>query len=158
MVKAIDALFLHSMSTDEHLMYMKCPEHNPLDKTSWCRFKVVAYKNSTPEPHNPVISRELANYIRPIYTRLANQELLERCTLGATQNQNESFNNVIWLRASNTKFLGLPTVELAASTAVLDFNEGKEVGTKKLFAYLGVQFKAHAQALVKVATGESDNW
>ena len=85
------------MSRDEHPMYMKCPEHNPHDKISWCRFKVAAYENSTPEPHNPVISRDLTNYICPIYMWLANRELLERCTLGATQNQNESFNNVIWL-------------------------------------------------------------
>ena len=90
--------------------------------------------------------------------QLANRELLERCTLGATQNQNESLNNVIWLRASKTQFLGLPTVELAASTAVLDFNEGKEVGMKNLFAHLDVEFTARAQALVKVATGESGNW
>ena len=34
-----------------------------------------------------------------------------------------------------TQFLGLPTVALAASTAVLDFND-KEVGMKKLFAHL----------------------
>ena len=88
---------------------------------------------------------------------LANQEHLERCTLGSTPNQNGSFN-VIWLRDSKTQLLGLPTVELAASTAVLDFNEGKEVGMKNLFAQLGVEFTARAQALVKVATGESDNW
>ena len=87
--------------------------------------------------------------------QLANRELLERYTLGATQNQNESFN-VIWLRASKTQFLGLPTVELAASTAVLDFNEGKEVGKEKLFAHLSVEFTASAHALVEVATGESD--
>ena len=29
MVQAIDVTFLHSMSTDEHLIHMKCPEHNP---------------------------------------------------------------------------------------------------------------------------------
>ena len=58
-------------------------------------------------------------YVHPVFMRLANLELLERCTLGATQNQNESFNNVIWLRASKTQFLGLPTVELAASTVCL---------------------------------------
>ena len=80
--------------------------------------------------------------------RLANRELLERCTLGATQNQNESCNNVIWLQASATQFLGLPTVELAASTAVLDF-KGKEVGMKFFLAHLGVEFTARAQAFVK---------
>ena len=41
---------------------------------------------------------------------------------------------------------------------MLDFNEGHEVGMKNLFAHLGVDFKARAQALVKVATGESGNW
>ena len=92
-----------------------------------------------------------------MFILLANRELLERCTLGATQDQNESLNNVIWLRASKTQFLGLSTVELAASIAVLDFNEGKEVGMKNLFAHLGVAFTSRAQALVKVATGESDN-
>ena len=41
---------------------------------------------------------------------------------------------------------------------MLDFNEGKEVGMKNLFGHLGVDFTAHAQALVKVATDESGNW
>ena len=52
MVQAIEATFLHSMSTDEHPMHMKCPEHSPPDKISWCRVKVAAYENSAPEPHN----------------------------------------------------------------------------------------------------------
>ena len=42
----------------------------------------------------------------------------------------------------------MPTVELAASTAVLYFNEGKEVGMK-MFAHLGVEFVARAQAFFK---------
>ena len=32
------------------------------------------------------------------------------------------------------------------------------MGIKKLFAYLGVEFTARAQPLVKVATGEGGNW
>ena len=150
MIKAIDASFLHSMSTDEHPMHMKCPEHKPPDKISWCRFKVAAYEKKTPEPHKPLIPRDLAKYVRPVYMRLANRDLLERCTLGATQNQNESFNNVIWLRASKTQFLGLPTVELAASIGVLDFNEGKGVGMRKLFEHLGLEFTARALAFFKL--------
>ena len=93
---------------------MKCPEHNPPGKISWCRLKVAAFEKSTPEPHKPLIPRDLAKYVCPVYMRLANRELLERCTLGATQNQND------WLCASKTQFLGLPTVELAASTVVLN--------------------------------------
>ena len=59
----IEASFLHSMSTDEHPMHMEWPEHNPPDKISWCRFKVAAYENSTPEPHNPYIPRDLAMFV-----------------------------------------------------------------------------------------------
>ena len=45
MVQAIDASFLHSMSTDEHPMHTKCSEHNLPDKISGCRFKVAAMRN-----------------------------------------------------------------------------------------------------------------
>ena len=84
--QAIDASFLHCLSTDEHPMNIKCSEHHPPDKISWCRLKVAVYEKSTPEPHNPLIPSDLAKYGRPVYMRLANRELLERCTLGATQN------------------------------------------------------------------------
>ena len=97
MVQAIDASFLHSTSTDEHPMHMKCPEHNLPSKIIWCRFKVAAYENSTPEPHNHLIPRDLAKYVHPVYIGLSNRELLVGCTLDATQNQNDSFNNVIRL-------------------------------------------------------------
>ena len=77
------------MSTDEHTMHVKSPEHNTPDKTSWCRIKVAAYGNAIPEPHNPLIPGDLAKYVRPVYMRLANWEPLERCTLGATLKQDE---------------------------------------------------------------------
>ena len=38
-----------------------------------------------------------------------------------------------------------------------DFNEGK-VGHTKFVSHFGVEFMARAKVLVKVATGESDNW
>ena len=40
-------------------------------------------------------------------------------------------------------------MKLVASTAVLDFKEGKEVVMKNLFAHLGVEFTARAQAFFK---------
>ncbi len=61
----------------------------------------------------PLIPADLAKHIKPVYQRLAHRDLLERRTLGATQNQNESFfNNTIWIHASKTQFLGKQTVEL----------------------------------------------
>ena len=119
MVQAIGASLLHFMLTDEDSMHMKCPEHNPLIKLAGADLKLQPMRIQHLS-HNPLIPSDLAKYVRPVYMRLANRELIERCTLGATQNQSESFfNNVIWLRASKTQFLGLPTVELATSTACL---------------------------------------
>jgi len=44
--------------------------------------------------HKPLIPRDLAKYAKPVYQHLANRDFLERCTLGAIQNQNESFDLV----------------------------------------------------------------
>ncbi len=43
MVKAIDASFLHSMSTD----HIKYPVHNPSDKISWCKYKIAQNQNES---------------------------------------------------------------------------------------------------------------
>ena len=139
MVQAIDASFLHSTSTDSHPLHMKCPEHKPPDKISWCKFKVAEHEKAPMPAHKPLIPRDLAKYIRPVYQRLANRDLLQRCTLGATQNQNESFNNLIWLHAFKTQMLGLPTVQLAVNIAILIFNKGREMAMRDLFRTLGIE-------------------
>lgn len=54
------------------------------------------------------------------------KELLDRYVLGATQNQNESFNNLIRARCPETSFCGLPTVQCAVNLAVLVLNNGMQ--------------------------------
>ena len=51
---------------------------------------------------------------------------MERCVLGATQNQNESFNALIWGRCPKTEFHSTVVVEIATHLAVITFNSGKE--------------------------------
>ena len=61
MVKAIDASFLYSISTDSHPLHMKCPEHKhkPPDHNSWCKYRVAEFEG-TPKPlHKPLIPRDL---------------------------------------------------------------------------------------------------
>ncbi len=62
--------------------------------------------------------------MKPIFDRLCDRSLLGRCVLGATQNQNESFNNVVWRRCSKTDFASAVTVQIAVNLAVLTFNRG----------------------------------
>ena len=42
--------------------------------------------------------------LEPIFNRLSNETLLERCLAGHTQNQNESLNGVLWSNCSKNKF------------------------------------------------------
>ena len=64
--------------------------------------------------------------MNPVFTDLSQRDLLERCVLGATENQNESKNNIIWSGCTKTEFYSLMTVEVADSWAVLTFNHGME--------------------------------
>ena len=64
--------------------------------------------------------------MEPVFTALSRTDLLERCVSEETQNQNESFNNIIWTRCSKTGFCFLITVEVAVNLAVLTFNHGME--------------------------------
>jgi hypothetical protein len=49
----------------------------------------------------PVIEK-----IKPIYQRLSQDDLLEKCLHGKTQNQNESLTAMIWQRVPKEIFVG----------------------------------------------------
>ena len=60
--------------------------------------------------------------MKPVFTRLSDHALLEKCLLGS--NQNESFNNLVWSRCPKTEFCSPPTVQIAVNFAILTFNDG----------------------------------
>ena len=78
---------------------------------------------------------DLSPFIKPVFTELSKPELLEKCVLGATQNQNESFNNIVWSRCPKTGFCSRVSVEIALYLAVITFNHGLE-GLSPLFEKL----------------------
>ena len=61
---------------------------------------------------------------------------MKRCLLGATQNQNESFNNLIWKYCPKTDFSGVTSVQMATYLAVLTLNKGL-YSPAPLFGWLG---------------------
>ena len=149
MITAIDASFLHSMSTVSYSVHNKCPKHNPPPP----KFKVAEYNREPMPKHKnpPLIPPDLVKYARPIYQRLVHSDLLERCTLGATQNQNESFNNILWFHASKTQFLGKRTVKFSVHLAILLFNEGKESALNRLFPAMIFEVTQHETEYYKHA-------
>ena len=64
------------------------------------------------------------NELRPIFTRLASKDLLQKCLLGLTQNSNESVNNLIWQRCPKGLFCSKDRIVSAVAEAVSVYNTG----------------------------------
>ena len=111
MEQAIWAVYYHSVSTDLQ------PQHNhcPTGDQSWCKFQRAIALSEQPPHHTHKIPLDLAEYVKPVFTRLSDHALLEKCLLGATQNQNESFNNLVWGRCPKTEFCSPTTVQIAVN-------------------------------------------
>ena len=91
MYEAIWAVFHHSISTDAVHDHSHCPTGSD----TWCIFNREISEGKTAPPHTPIIPEDLGEYVEPAFTALSRMDLLERCGYGETQNQNESFNNII---------------------------------------------------------------
>jgi len=70
------------------------------------------------------LPQDVAEAVHPIYTDLSNKKLLERCIGGFTQNNNESYNQLIWKITPKIIPCGSKIVEMAAYIAAGIFNEG----------------------------------
>lgn len=133
MKKAIWAIYYHKFSTNENPTHQLCPT----GKTSWCgynRFLVTGedYKHKHSLP--PAVLEE----IKPIFRDLSNENLLKRCTLGLTQNPNESFNSLVWKRIPKTIHVGFVTLKLGVYDAILAFNKGA-LGKADVLKHLGLK-------------------
>lgn len=84
MKQAIMATPYHVTSSDDDPDHRSCPEN------SWCWFK-----NPDRPKTRPDLPKQMLEKLLPVYERLSNDKLLERCSRVSTQNANESLNGVI---------------------------------------------------------------
>lgn len=120
MAKAIWASLFHRASTDQAPQHMFCPEGDG----SWCGWQLVQAGVKDSYEHHNVIPAAVVDAIKPLYRRLTERDLLLRCLRGATQNQNEAFNGMIWSLSPKTSFCGAAVVEIASWLALCQFNKG----------------------------------
>lgn len=120
MAKAIWASLFHRASTDEQ------PEHRfcPTGVSSWCGWQRQKAGADEVYRHHNSLPPAVVDTLKPIYRDLTTPNLLGRCLRGATQNQNESLNGLIWSFCPKDGFCGAAVVELAAHLAVACFNNG----------------------------------
>ena len=84
------------------------------------------------------------NEMRPVFEGLTSTELLSRCTHGGTQNVNESFHHIIWSLCPKEIFVGWRRLDIAVSSATLQYNEGK-ASKLAVCAYLGLSHSKYHQ-------------
>lgn len=120
MCKAIWASIMHRVSTQEKPQHQFCPTGTD----SWCGWQRVKAGSGEQYQHHDSVPQAVFQKIKPVYIRLTDKSLLQRCLCGATQNRNESLNGLIWQLCPKETFCGATTVETAAAMAVSLFNDG----------------------------------
>ena len=123
MVNAVWASYFHTLSSDEDPRHNRCPASTP-DKPSWCFYKRAQEANETPNPHPHPLPRDIAEALVPVYKRLGDPQLLQRCVDGKTQNSNESFHSLVWSMCPKQRWAGRRSVDTAVAIAVPKFNKG----------------------------------
>ena len=69
---------------------------------------------------------EIIKHVKPIFAELSKETLLSKCLHGKAQNQNESYNALIWERLPKTKYVSLTQLKFGSYDAVAHFNIGKK--------------------------------
>ena len=121
--KEIWATSHHLSSTDENLNHGNCPA----GANSWCSYRRAEAEGMDVSKfkHDYLpLDEDVTKALEPIYTDLSSRELLERCKGGDTQNNNESYNGLLWHFAQKHLHNGLKTIGLANFLAVSIFNDG----------------------------------
>ena len=141
MEKAVRAILYHRGSSDQKPMHKYCPK----GADSWCGWQ----RDRKSYKHHDTIPPSIFKELKPIFTRLSDRKLLERCVKAQTQNANESLHHVIWLRCPKERFVGRNTVETAVALAVASFNDGAK-SVDALLQSMGLGEGDHTlQALVR---------
>ena len=129
--KNVLATLFHCASNDEH------PWHSsscPPSKDSWCGYTCMHDKalNTKTYKHGKGLPRDVTQTLKPVYATLSNDTLLRKCLDGKTQNQNESFNGMIWQCIPKTVFVGSDVFQVGVYDADAHFNIGERATTKVL--------------------------
>ncbi|GFY33599.1 uncharacterized protein TNCV_4591611 [Trichonephila clavipes] len=92
MQSAVIAAFFHCCSNNQNPMHGKCPT----GKDSWCKYKQALFDGKVYVDKTAGLSNSVIKVIKPTYLALCDKGVAKKCLHGKTQNNNESFNNVLW--------------------------------------------------------------
>lgn len=135
MQRAVMATYYHVTSTDKNPHHELCPDGSE----SWCQHRVAEAKSEPQPQHKYNLPAFVAEAMLPVYQRLSERSLLERCMGARTQNASESFHSVLWSLMPKEQHASLIAVETALHEAVLRFNAGLYRATETISEALGLK-------------------
>ena len=141
MKKAIHATLFHVASSEKNCWHQHCPD----GKDSWCHYKADMANGTNTYKAGKGVPMEAIKHVKPIFQDLSKDELLLKFLHGKTQNQNESFNGMIWNRVPKTTYVGFEQLKMGVFDAVATFNIGHKA-IIKLFEALGMKPGKHTIA------------
>ena len=140
--KRIFAILFHLASSDANPKHGHCPP----GATSWCFWQRDLAKGNSSRSHkaHATLSSDVEKKMVSVFQRLANEDLLKRCSRASTQNTNESFHNVVWRICPKIGYVGRHTLETAVSMAACQFSMGATFKTV-LCQCLGIEAGVHTK-------------
>ena len=114
MKKAIFAVLSHVCSSEK--IITMCTVHLVLI-AGWCTYQLDLTNTKLHKP-GMGFPQEAIKHLKPIFSDLSDENLRRKCIHGKTQNQNQSFNGLIWRRTPKDRFVKMTTFELAVYDAV----------------------------------------
>lgn len=141
MNRAVMATFYHITANDTKANHSFCPP----GPSSWCK-QNAAKARGEPAPRHPRnLPPHVGEALLPIFERLSEKKLLERCLRGKTQNNNESLHSMIWALSPKRSHASLFTVEAAVAEAVMKFNSGNARTSAAILTELSLNASAQSE-------------
>ncbi|KAJ8032104.1 hypothetical protein HOLleu_25526 [Holothuria leucospilota] len=141
MKRAIMAVLYHEVkNSSDAERHQFCPTDD------WCEYN----RTGSMEDKSHHLDVVFLDLLKPIFERLSEKSLLQRCLPGFSQNANESFNALIWKRCPKHLWRGPYSVKVSTNLAVLQFNSGALQSRNRMLSSLNLQGGAHTnQSLLR---------
>lgn len=128
MAEAIMASLFHVCSSKDRNLHDHCMK----GPNSWCQYqRDISNKTNLYRP-GPGLTDEVIKHVKPIYLDLIKPQVLAKCLHGMTQNQNESFNSMIWERIPKYRYCSYNKLKFGVYDAVCNFNDGRQASLEIL--------------------------
>ena len=117
MKKNIIATLQHAVKSSDLAKHLFCPP----GESSWSKWQHDGASGTSTYKDDNCLPEVFLEVLCPTFMTLSDSKLLGRCVLGATQNQNECINSMVWVRCPKHKHHGVKVLRCAVESAICHF-------------------------------------